>query len=49
MIRDEPFTVTDFWRWQACGEGFKKRKLKYIPSFEKKGYHRKATKGLISQ
>lgn len=44
LIRTTPFTVNGFFRWQPCGVKNTKRKLIWIEPFEKKGYHRKATK-----
>jgi hypothetical protein len=44
LIRTAPFSVSGHLRWQPCGEGNKKRKLIWVESYEKKGYHRKATK-----
>lgn len=47
LIRDTPFHVRGHLRWQVCGEGRKRRRLIWIEEFEKKGYHRKATKEVI--
>lgn len=44
LIRTTPFLVSGHLRWQPCGEGNKKRKLIWVDSYEKKGYHRRATK-----
>jgi len=43
-VRTEGFKVRGHWRWQAYGKGMKKRKLKWIMPFEKKGYTRKSNK-----
>lgn len=47
LIRSIPFHVKGHFRWQAHGEKHAKRKLIWIPEFEKKGYNRKA--GVSSQ
>jgi hypothetical protein len=47
LIRNIPFNVKGHYRWQAHGLNFSKRKLKWISDFEKKGYHRNATKESI--
>ena len=39
---DEPIPVQGFWRWQACGRRHSERKLIYVDSFVKNGYHRQA-------
>lgn len=44
LVRDTPFHVRGHLRWQAHGEGKRMRKLIWIDDFEKKGYHRRATK-----
>jgi hypothetical protein len=47
LIRSIPFHVKGHLRWQHYGEKFTKRKLIWIPDFEKKGYIRKAGKNLV--
>jgi hypothetical protein len=49
LIRNAPFGVRGHLRWQRCGEGRSKRKLIWIDSFEKKGYHRRAQKQLAQE
>jgi hypothetical protein len=44
LINNNPFGVDGHLRWQPHGENRAKRKLIWIESFEKTGYHRKATK-----
>lgn len=46
IIRTESFGVRGHFRLQPYGEGMKKRKLKWIKPFVKKGYHRRAGKTL---
>ena len=41
---DSPFAVKGHLRWQPVGEGRIKKRLIWVDAFEKKGYHRKATK-----
>lgn len=40
IIRTDGFAVMGHFRLQACGEGFKDRKLIWIDAFEKHGYKR---------
>ncbi len=47
LVRTTPFTVNGFYRWQPCGVGNSLRKLKWVDSFEKKGYTRKNRKESI--
>ncbi len=42
IINSISFSVTGHFRFQACGEGFKDRKLIWVNSFQKEGYHRTA-------
>ena len=44
LIRNIPYGVTGHFRWQAHGERFSKRKLKWIADFQKSGYTTKAKK-----
>lgn len=44
LIRNTPFTVNGFLRWQPVGEGRNKKKLIWVEPFTKKGYYRKAKK-----
>lgn len=46
LVREAPFMVNGHLRWQVCGENFKKRKLIWVNTFEKKGYNRKPIKEL---
>lgn len=42
IVRDIPFGVDGHFRWQPFGEGRKKVKLKWIDSYQKEGYSRRA-------
>jgi len=42
IIRTNGFGVKGHWRLQACGKGWKERKLIYISGFQKHGYVRRA-------
>tara|TARA_X000001316_G_C903249_1_gene20766 strand:- start:7 stop:606 length:600 start_codon:yes stop_codon:yes gene_type:complete len=43
-LQNHPFVVRGHWRMQACGQGMKDRKLKWIDTFMKGGYIKGAYK-----
>ncbi|GAB3937554.1 hypothetical protein [Larkinella terrae] len=42
IIRDDPFLVSGHWRRQPYGPGRSDFKMKYIGTYQKNGYHRRA-------
>lgn len=49
ICRDESFPVRGHFRMQAYGAGRTRRKLIYVDSFVKHGYHRRATKLTVGE
>jgi hypothetical protein len=49
IIINTPFSVSGHLRWQRVGQGRTGKRLVWVEGFEKKGYHRKATKQKIDE